>query len=192
MPRSDQSPLSESCDAGSRALEDPLSSILRFGDPRLATFCDQVGAWTGELAPVAEQMFRTIHAHRLRHGWGRAIAAPQIGVSKRLVCLSLDSRETVMLDPKIVWMSEARQALWDDCMSLPEIAVRVLRHESVTVTYRDPNGNKQAFERVTFDLAELLQHEIDHLDSVLMTDRMVSLRGCASVIARENRAYFCA
>ncbi|WP_349369591.1 peptide deformylase [Salinarimonas sp.] len=161
--------------------------ILRFGDPRLERVCAPVplDADPALLAAQAEAMLATIHAFRARHGWGRAIAAPQVGILSRIVALAIDGVETVMLDPEIVWRSDARRELWDDCMSLPEIAVRVLRRASVTVRYRDLSGREAAFERASPDLSELLQHELDHLDGVLMTRRMSP---GTPIVAHENRA----
>lgn len=163
--------------------DDPLASIRRFGDPVLDQACIPCGG-RDDLTPLAERMLRTIHAFRGRYGWGRAIAAPQIGEPLRLVALAMDGRETVLVDPAIEWSSPETHELWDDCMSLPEIAVRVRRHESVTVRYRTLDGAKAAFERADLSLSELLQHELDHLDGVLMTHRL--LRG-ASIVAHENR-----
>jgi peptide deformylase len=161
--------------------------ILRFGDPRLERVCAPVprDADPAILAARAEAMLATIHGFRARHGWGRAIAAPQVGILSRMVALAIDGVETILLDPEIVWRSPEVDELWDDCMSLPEIAVRVPRHRSVSVRYRDLSGREAAFERAAPDLSELLQHEIDHLDGVLMTRRM---RPGTPIVARENRA----
>ena len=161
--------------------------ILRFGDPVLRCVCAPVGAADADVARLAETLLATIHAHRARHGWGRAIAAPQVGIRRRLVAMSIAGRETVLVDPEIAWTSDAVRETWDDCMSLPEIAVRVVRRESVTVRYRDLDGAEHAFERAPFELSELLQHELDHLDGVLMVDRAVPLGNRPSIVARENR-----
>lgn len=161
-------------------------AILRFGDPRLAARCAPVATdGLGSAADDAERMFAAIHAFRAHHGRGRAIAAPQIGVLRRIVAIDDGGARTVMANPTIDWASEARTELWDDCMSAPEIAVRVLRHDCVTVRYTDLYGRECAFERAPLALSELLQHELDHLDGVLMTDRMVP---GTPVVAHENRA----
>lgn len=165
--------------------DDSLTAIRRFGDPVLNVVCEPCGP--RDVAGLATRMLRTVHAFRLRHGWGRAIAAPQVGEAVRLVAMAIDGRETVLVDPIIEWRSEAVHELWDDCMSLPEIAVRVLRHERITVRYRTLDGAEAAFERADPDLSELLQHEIDHLDGVLMTRRMVPT---SPIVAHENRHLF--
>ncbi|MXN64102.1 peptide deformylase [Stappia sp. GBMRC 2046] len=167
-------------------MNDPIASILRFGDPRLKEVCEPVSRQSieTELAAEAEQLLRTVHAFRARYGWGRAIAAPQVGIMKRMIAMVLDGREHVLINPTMTWASEARAEVWDDCMSLPEIAVRVQRHYSVTVRFRRLDGREEAFEKADFSLSELLQHELDHLDGILMTDRM---RPTSSIVAHENR-----
>lgn len=69
-------------------------------------------------------------------------------------------------------------------MSLPQIAVRVSRLKSITVEYTTLDGTHEAFERAGEDLSELLQHEIDHLDGVLMTHRQIPE---TPLISRQNR-----
>ena len=170
---------------------DALARIRRFGDPVLERRCEPVrfdrmdDRGRRDLAAEADAMLVTIRAFRARHGWGRAIAAPQVGLPLRLVALAIDGRETVLVNPEIAWRSRSVSEIWDDCMSLPEIAVRVPRHDAVTVRYQDLDGAEHAFERTPFDLSELLQHEIDHLDGVLMTHRMAPN---SPIVARENRA----
>lgn len=160
----------------------PLDAIRRFGDPVLLQECEPCGERNVE--SLAETLLRTVHAFRARHGWGRAIAAPQVGEPVRLVAMAIDGRETVLVDPAIEWRSTEVHELWDDCMSLPEIAVRVRRHERVSVRYRELDGSEAAFERADPALSELLQHELDHLDGVLMTVRAVP---GSPLVARENR-----
>ncbi|PCH45281.1 MAG: formylmethionine deformylase [Hyphomicrobiales bacterium] len=163
---------------------DLTQSILLFGDPRLSAQCKEVNPLDKSLIETGETLLRTIHAFRQVHGWGRAIAAPQVGVLERIVAMTINGKETVLLNPRITWHSPVSHELWDDCMSLPQIAVRVLRLKSVTVEYTTLDGTDAAFERAGEDLSELLQHEIDHLDGVLMTDRQVS---STPLIARKNR-----
>src|SRR6185295_1755913 len=69
------------------------------------------------------------------------------------------------------WRSAETFALWDDCMSFPWLLVRVRRHASVSLRFRDGAGRERRWDRVPRALAELLQHELDHLDGVLALDR---------------------
>ena len=120
---------------------------------------------------VGQDLHDTLLDFRAKHGWGRAIAAPQIGVLKRIVCLHID-RPWLLINPAMAGMSERMMELWDDCMSFPDLLVRVKRHTGFTLTYLDENWveHSMAVEGV---LSELLQHEIDHLDGVLAVSRAV-------------------
>jgi peptide deformylase len=164
-------------------MDNPLSNILRFGDPRLKQVCDTIMDGMIDDGEV-EQLLRTLHAFRAHHGWGRAISACQVGIMKRMIAVHLDGKDHVLVNPEIIWKSHGMTEVWDDCMSMPEIAVRVRRHDSISLSYINLDGQPCAFERVDFDVSELLQHEMDHLDGIIMTDRM-----CAGslVVAHENR-----
>jgi peptide deformylase len=149
-----------------------IADILLLGDPRLYEQCAPVleadlplvAGWVADLHAVMEDIRATYH-------FGRGIAAPQIGVMKRLVYLNID-RPLILLNPKLVELSESTFELWDDCMSFPNLLVRVQRHQTVTVRYHDENWQPQTWT-VNNDLAELLQHECDHLDGILCTMRAI-------------------
>lgn len=81
-------------------LKDLTQSILMFGDPILTAPCKEVEFTDLSLAKSGETMLGTIHAFRQRHGWGRAIAAPQLRISQRIVAMAIDGKETVLLNPK--------------------------------------------------------------------------------------------
>jgi len=116
-------------------------------------------------------MHELILAIRSKYGFGRGIAAPQIGLMKRIVCLNLDKTYT-LFNPSLTAMSEDVFELWDDCMSFPKLLVKVLRHQSCTLTFRDENWQEQIWD-LDGDLSELLQHEVDHLDGILATMRAI-------------------
>lgn len=115
----------------------------------------------------------TLEGFRAKHGFGRAIAAPQIGVAKRFVAARYTGLPGLIVDPEIVWRSDATFTLWDDCMSFPDLLVRVRRHASITVECRDADGRPRRLERLDKSASELLQHELDHLDGILAVDRAV-------------------
>jgi len=153
--------------------------VRQLGDPVLRERCAPVGALDGELAEAAGRLQATLQGFRAAHGFGRGIAAPQIGVPRRMVALDLGATEypdggsgpLLLLDPTVVWSSDETFTLWDDCMSFPSLLVRVRRHASVSVTFRDGAGRQRVWQCVEPALAELLQHELDHLDGVLALDR---------------------
>ncbi len=116
-------------------------------------------------------MFETILDFRKKYGAGRAIAAPQIGLQKRIICLYMDN-QVVMINPELSDLSEELFEVWDDCMSFPNLLVKVMRHKKLTLTFFDLNWKKQIWY-LEDDLAELIQHEYDHLDGILATQRAI-------------------
>jgi peptide deformylase len=113
-------------------------------------------------------------AFRAEHGFGRAIAAPQIGHLWRVlfVRMSSDGFEGALVNPRIVDESSERIVLWDDCLCFPDLLVKVSRAEKIAVEYLDESGESKTLE-ADGDLSELLQHEIDHLDGILAVHRVV-------------------
>jgi len=107
-----------------------------------------------------------------RYNFGRAIAAPQIGVMKRLIYLNID-KPIIIINPQFSQLSSEMIELWDDCMSFPNLLVKVRRHKRVTIKYIDENWQQQQW-KVNDDLSELLQHEYDHLDGILSTMRAIN------------------
>lgn len=150
-------------------------AVLLLGDPRLrqrAAVVDLAG--DRSFSSEAKALHARLRAFREAHGFGRAIAAPQIGVLKRFIALDLGEGPCTLVNPEISWRSSALFHLWDDCMSFPGQLVKVARHCSISVRFHNPTGQLQSWERVPAALAELLQHEIDHLDGVLAIDRALT------------------
>ena len=80
---------------------------------------------------------------------------------------------SALVNPEIIWASDALMELWDDCFSFPNLMVRVSRAVEVRVEYLDERGMKRTVH-AEGDLSELLQHEIDHLDGILAVERATS------------------
>jgi peptide deformylase len=149
-----------------------VRDILLLGNPQPLLVSEPVQE--SELAAVrkiGEDLHDTLMDFHNRHGWGRAIAAPQIGVLKRIVSLYLD-RPWLILNPVATSLSPQMVEIWDDCMSFPDLLVRVKRHRSLTMTFRDEDWGEQ---RCFFEgsSSELLQHELDHLDGVLAVAKAI-------------------
>ncbi|MFW9933872.1 MAG: peptide deformylase, partial [Candidatus Thorarchaeota archaeon] len=127
------------------------------------------------LGTVVRDLHDTLMDFRARYGIGRAIAAPQIGVLKRLIYMNINGEATVLINPRYTFLSDERMELWDDCMSFPNLLVLLSRHRKCTVEYRDMNWN---LETKDFEdgLSELIQHEYDHLDGILAVDRAIDHR----------------
>ncbi len=158
------------------------AKILKFGDTRLRQVADTVDIISGGLKAQVELLQSTLLDFQQRVGWGRSIAAPQIGILKRFIAINSPGLPEVMINPEITWHSEDKQQIWDDCMSLPEIAVLVERWMSVSVRYQCLEGNWHELVELSAQDSELLQHEFDHLDGVVMVDRMIEK---GRIISRE-------
>ncbi len=148
--------------------------ILTLGDPRLKTPCAPVVEWSSTLAGQVAAMHATLADFRTRAGYGRAMAAPQVGLLLRIVVMNLGDGPLTLLNPEITFRSDEQFELWDDCLSIPDRIVHVRRHASISVLFRDPDWREHTWPHLPRDCAELLQHEIDHLDGILMLDRATS------------------
>lgn len=149
-----------------------LNDLLLLGNPLLYQTCEPVTKdelpfvknWVNDLHHVMEEI-------RAKYNFGRAIAAPQLGIMKRLVYMNID-QPIVFINPVISVKSSEQFELWDDCMSFPNLLVKVKRHQQITLDYLDENWEPQQWI-MQGDLAELLQHECDHLDGILCTMRAI-------------------
>ena len=154
---------------GNPALREPAAPVDDPGDPGVAAVLDDL---------------RDTLAHwRAMTGYGRGIAAPQIGVPRRIVFLNVDGhRPWPLLNPAIVARSPETMVVWDACLCFLSIFFQVVRHRWVDVRYQDTAGAWHEL-RAEGDLSELLQHEIDHLDGVLAVDRLTDVR---TICTREE------
>ena len=152
--------------------------ILLLGNPALYEISEEVKEEELELLrPVFEDMFDCIRGIRRDYGFGRAIAAPQIGVKKRLICMLTD-QPRVIINPTLEPVGDELMELWDDCMSFPKLLVRVRRCRRCILRYRDENWQPQ--ELLMEDgMSELIQHEYDHLNGILATMRAVDSKSFA-------------
>lgn len=152
-----------------------VKKILLLGNPVLRTRCKRVENVASSAARSTIRNLRdTLNDFRSRRGFGRGIAAPQIGVQLRIIFINPDGLGP-LLNPVITKRSGKKFSVWDDCFSFPEMLVKVRRHEWVEVSYRDESGTRKKI-KAKGALSELLQHEIDHLNGILAVDRAVSSR----------------
>lgn len=149
--------------------------ILLLGDPQLYEISEEVRRDELEkLRPVFTDMFDCIKGIRRDYGFGRAIAAPQIGLKKRLICILTD-KPYVIINPTLEFVGDERMELMDDCMSFPNLLVRVQRYRHCILRYRDENWEEQVMH-MDDDMSELIQHEYDHLDGILATMRAIDYK----------------
>ena len=166
--------------------------ILRLGDPRLRQVSSPVSDFN-DPAFVSNQhdLHATLSAFRHANGFGRAVSAPQIGIAQRFIAMNLGNEPLLLVNPEIVWTSSEKFTMWDDCMSFPDLLVRLQRYKSISIHFFDGQGKPQEWSRLDQATSELLQHEIDHLDGILAVDRALDRD---SLILREvfeaQRDYF--
>jgi peptide deformylase len=149
-----------------------IRPILQLGNPVLRKESMPVQDFNWDLKCLIDDLADTLTDAKQRYGYGRGIAAAQIGGLKRVVFIDTPSFRSALVNPTMTGLSPATFEVWDSCFSF-EVSFFVLvdRLWNVKVDYFDLKGNRQALE-AKGDLSELLQHEIDHLDGVLATDRM--------------------
>ncbi|MBS1809187.1 MAG: peptide deformylase [Acidobacteria bacterium] len=156
----------------------PIRDILILGNPQLWQSSEAVvDVQSHNTQELIRDLSETLASFRANNGFGRAIAAPQIGAQQRVIYTNVRGG-IALINPIISEASEEMFELWDDCFSLPNLMVRVKRHVAITVDYTDEHGAPQQL-KLQNDLSELLQHEIDHLDGILATDRAIDKRSFA-------------
>ena len=152
--------------------------LYEYPDEVLRQKCERVTKVDSELRKFLDDMLETMYVDK-----GCGLAAPQVGVTKRIIVLDsnpsdedLSARKPMhLINPEIIWHSEETVMFNEGCLSLPDQRADVERFEKVRVHYIDYNGNEQ--EILADDLlAIILQHEIDHLDGVLYIDHLSRLK----------------
>lgn len=148
--------------------------VRLLGDPILRTRSTAV---TNPQSPavrvVLDDMKDTLRDLKSRYGIGRGIAAPQIGAPMCLVYIETD-KPWVLINPEIVDVGNEDFAVWDDCFCCLNLMVRTQRAHRIKVRYQDLRGRFHSVD-LEGDMAELVQHEIDHLEGLLMVDRPTGL-----------------
>ena len=156
-----------------------VRTVLQLGDPGLREVAAHVAdPASPEIRVLVQDLADTLAHWRASTGYGRGIAAPQIGVASRVIFLQLPGAEPwPLVNPEITWRSEEKIVVWDGCLSFLSIFMQVERHREIVVRYQDLRGEwKEVRASEERNLAELLQHEIDHLDGILAIDRIADMR----------------
>ncbi|GHN01171.1 peptide deformylase [Cytophagales bacterium WSM2-2] len=149
-----------------------LNDLLLLGNPTLYEVSSPVEkselplvkSWAADLNNVMLEI-------RAKYNFGRAIAAPQLGIMKRLIYMNID-KPVVFINPQFTYLSDEMFEVWDDCMCFPNLLVRVKRHRELTIKYLDESWQEKEW-KMKGDLSELLQHEYDHLEGILCTMRAI-------------------
>lgn len=150
-------------------------TIVRLGHPALRANCRRVRDFgSPELGAIVRDLGDTLADFKRNHGFGRGIAAPQINQPVRVIYIDVGV-PMPMCNPVITNRSRKKMTLWDDCFSFPDLMVKVRRHLSVVVRYQDMAGRHHT-TKAEGPLAELLQHEVDHINGILAIDRAIDSR----------------
>ena len=156
-----------------------VRTVLQLGHPGLRETCREVpDPRAPEIQALIEDLSDTLAFWRKNTGYGRGIAAPQIGVNLRVIFLRLPGEGPwPIVNPVITERGAECMVVWDACLSFLSIFMQVERHREITMRYQDLEGQAHEIrageER---NLSELLQHEIDHLDGILAVDRITDIR----------------
>ncbi len=144
----------------------PILKILTGQDnPVLRTKAKKAPKVTKKLLTLAQNMAETMIAAD-----GVGLAAPQVGESVRLCIVPMNNKFYALINPEITGKSEEKNVDEEGCLSLPGVYLQIERSNNITVTYTDTKGKKQERKLENFD-ARVVQHEVDHLDGILIVDK---------------------
>lgn len=166
--------------------EAALAHVIKFGDPVLKSAASPVANFGPELRAEVERMIAI-----MRDGLGVGLAATQLGVLRRLLVFQAgnDAEPTAVVNPEIEWLSDEVVVAEEGCLSLPRVSMDVERPLYARVSGRDAEGEPIVIEAAGLE-ARVLQHEIDHLDGVLILDRTTRAQRKGALRAlREGGSY---
>ncbi|HEX6456516.1 MAG TPA: peptide deformylase [Solirubrobacterales bacterium] len=166
--------------------EAALAHVVKFGDPVLKSKASPVSSFGPELRAEVERMFAI-----MQDGLGVGLAATQLGVLRRLLVFQAgpDAAPTALVNPEVEWLSGESAVAEEGCLSLPRVTMDVERPLYARFSGRDVEGGPITIEAAGLE-ARVLQHEIDHLDGVLILDRTVREQRKAALRAlREGGSY---
>ncbi len=166
--------------------EAALAHVVKFGDPVLKSRASPIHDFGPELRDEVDRMIQI-----MQDGMGVGLAATQLGVLRRLLVFQAgaDNEPTALVNPKIEWLSEELAIAEEGCLSLPLVTMDVERPLHARFTGRDVDGEPIVIEASGLE-ARVLQHELDHLDGVLILDRTVRAQRKAALRAlRAGESY---
>ncbi len=154
-----------------------IRDIVMMGDPVLRTEAEDVTVFDDDLRRLVRDMYETMY-----HADGIGLAAPQIGLSKRVLVVDLrreaegeEPERIALINPRIVWESKETEKQSEGCLSIPGLEEVVQRPAVIRIEGFDEVGNEVEIEADDL-FGRALQHEIDHLNGVLFIDRVSPLK----------------
>ncbi len=149
-----------------------IRKIRTDGDPILRKKSKNVSNFNDRLKILIDDMYETMDV-----AYGVGLAAPQVGILKRLIVIDNrdeeDGKRFYMINPEI-FEKEGEEVSMEGCLSVPGKQGTVKRAKDIKVKYNDIDGNEKIMEAQDF-LARIIQHEVDHLDGVLYTDKAIEM-----------------
>lgn len=150
-----------------------IQSVLIDPAPELRTMCKPVSAFDGALGVLAFDLLQTLY-----HAKGRGLAAPQIGITRRIFVTDVSWKEgtpypQVYVNPEITDMADKTVTGEEQCLSIPDTPLQVARPEWVDLTWHDLDG-RTISDRFSGFAAICVLHERDHLDGILITDKVAT------------------
>lgn len=150
-----------------------VREILLLGNEKLYEVCKEVSKdEIGKAKQIVEDLHDTMMNFREKYGFGRAIAAPQINELYRIIYMNFDNNSIAFINPRLEFFESEKFEMWDDCMSYPGLEVKLYRYKKCRVYYKDLDWTDCSIE-FEGDLAELIQHEYDHLEGILAVQRAI-------------------
>ncbi|RAP39127.1 peptide deformylase [Candidatus Marinamargulisbacteria bacterium SCGC AAA071-K20] len=142
-----------------------IVDILEYPHPVLRQKSEIVTQFDDGLTSLIVDMFDTMDSMK-----GIGLAAPQVGVLQQIIIISFESQSFELINPKILEFSGKRDIQEEGCLSMPEVHVDVVRHNTIKVRAQKRDGKSIEFESDGM-IARIIQHEVDHLDGILITDK---------------------
>jgi len=144
-------------------------AIRLYGDKVLRRKSREVKEMNGDIQKLIDDMAKLMHKNK-----GLGLAAPQVGILKRVIIADVGEGLVSLVNPKILWR-QGKDVMSEGCLSIPEISLEIERSKEVIVEGLNREGEKIQLGAVGL-LARVLQHEIDHLDGILIVDRVPKKR----------------
>jgi peptide deformylase len=147
-----------------------MMQIVTYPDPVLRETAEPVGRIDQKILDLLDQMQESMYADD-----GVGLAAPQVGVSKRIIVVDGGEGLVNLINPEIISSNDETEGVEEGCLSLPGIRVTVTRPTEVTVTGMNEKGESVRYEASDL-MARIFQHEIDHLNGTLIIDHLSTLQ----------------
>ena len=145
-----------------------ILEIKKYPDPILHKRAKEIKEVTPEIKKLSEDMIQTLLKNEIE---GMGLAAPQIGVSQRIMVVKTGEKPVAFINPEIIKKSREKEAMEEGCLSLPGLWLKIKRAKEVEIVALDINGKKIKINAEGL-VSRIIQHEIDHLDGVLIINRV--------------------